>query len=202
MFRTKRKIKSSVDIHRRPKNLKIFKFTKLINPDYIYIGDNVIIDDFCFIYAKQDAPIKIGSWVHIANFSTLTGGPITLGNFVGISGGCRILGGTEDYKNGALMNPPIPEKYRNINRNGCIIEDFCFLGANSCVFPGITIKEGAIVGTGSIIRDNLEPWGIYVMKNGKMIKIKDRDKQKTYETAKKLSQEFANIRLLSILNDI
>ena len=34
------------------------------------------------------------------------------------------------------------------------------------------------------------------MKNGKMIKIKTRDKIKIYETARKLSEELNDIRLL------
>ena len=63
------KIKSSINNKESPINLKIFEFTKIINPEYVFVGDNVIIDDFCLLYAKEDAPIKIGSWVHITNFS-------------------------------------------------------------------------------------------------------------------------------------
>ena len=184
------KIKSSLNINERPKNLKIFEYTKIINPEYVFIGDNVVIDDFCLLYAKANSPIKIGSWVHIACFTSLSGGSITIENFVGISGGCRIYAGSEDYKNGALMNPPIPEKYRNVNRAEIILKDFSFIGANSCVMPGVTIGEGAIAGTGSIIRGDLEPWGVYIMKNGKMVKINERNKKKTYEIRDKLINEF------------
>jgi len=189
------KIKSSINIKTKPRNLKIFEFTKIINPEYLFVGDNVVIDDFCLLYAKKEAPIRIGSWVHIACFSSLTGGKITLGNFVGISGGCRIYAGSEDYKNGAFMNPPIPEKYRNVNRSGCIFKDFSFIGANSCVLPGVTIAEGAVAGTGSIVRKDLEPWGIYIMRDGKMVKIKERDKKKMIQNSVRLKKEFQNIRL-------
>ncbi len=191
------KIKSSINNKESPINLKIFEFTKIINPEYVFVGDNVIIDDFCLLYAKEDAPIKIGSWVHITNFSSLTGGPINIGNFVGISSGCRLIGGTEHYANGALMNPPIPEKFRNVSREGCKLEDFSFISVNSCIFPNVIIGEGTVIGAGSIVRKDLEPWGIYIMKNGKMFKINDRDKEKTYEAAKKLANEFPQIRLLS-----
>ena len=37
------KIKSSINNEESPKNLKIFEFTKIINPEYVSIGDNVII---------------------------------------------------------------------------------------------------------------------------------------------------------------
>lgn len=193
------KIKSSINVKEKPKNLRIFEFTKIINPEHVFVGDNVVIDDFCLLYAKPDAPIIIGSWVHIANFTSLTGGPITFGDFVGISSGTRVIAGTDHYANGSLMGPAIPDKYRNVKRDGCIIEDFCCVGANSCIFPGVTLGEGAIVGTSSIVRHDLEPWGIYIMKNGKMIKINTRNKEKTYETARKLSEEFKDIRLLNNL---
>lgn len=184
------KIQSSINNNQKPRNLRIFEFTKIINPAFLFVGDNVIIDDFCLLYPKEDAVIKIGSWVHITSFTSLTGGHITLGDFVGISGGCRILGGTEDYRNGSLMNPPIPEKFRHISREMCILKDFSFVGANSCIFPGVTIGEGAIVGAGSIVRNDLDDWGIFVMKNGKMIKIKTRDKFKTYRTKEDLLKEY------------
>ncbi len=189
------KIKSSIKTNEKPRNLKIFEFTKIINPEYLFVGDNVIIDDFCLIYAKKESTIKIGSWVHIGCFSSLTGGKIILGNFVGISGGCRIYAGSENYENGALMNPPIPEKYRDVDRSGCVIKDFSFIGTNSCILPGVTIGEGAIVGAGSVVKKDLDPWGIYIMKNGKMVKIKQRDKNKTIKNAIKLQEEFQNIRL-------
>ena len=194
------KIKSSADINTKPINLRIFEFTKIINPEYIFVGDNVIIDDFCLLYAKEDAPIKIGSWVHITNYSSFTGGPINIGNFVGISSGCRLIGGTEHFANGALMNPPIPEKFRNISRKGCNLKDFCFLGVNSIIFPGVTIGEGAVVGAGSIVRKDLEPWGVYIMKNGNMEQIKERNKKKTIQSSTKLQEKVQNIRLVKFDN--
>lgn len=53
-------------------NVRIFPGAKVIGREHISIGDNVIIDDFVFIYAT--APMFIGSYVHIASFSSITGG--------------------------------------------------------------------------------------------------------------------------------
>ncbi len=71
------------------------------------------IDDFCLLYAKPDAPIKMGSWVHIVSFSSLTGGFVSIGDFVAVSTGSRIIAGSDHYGDGALMNSLIPEKFRN-----------------------------------------------------------------------------------------
>jgi len=188
-------IKSSINKKDKPFNLRIFDFTKIINPEYVFVGDNVIIDDFCLLYAKPDAIIEIGSWVHIASFTSLTGGPVEIGDFCGIASGCRIIAGTDLYENGALLGPSIPEKFRNLNREGCVLKNFCFIGANSCIFPGVEIGEGTVVGAGSIVRKNLDPWGVYVMKNGNMEKIKERDKNKTIQNSVKLQNEFQKTRL-------
>ncbi|MFX1303224.1 MAG: acyltransferase [Promethearchaeota archaeon] len=183
------KIKSSISYGRKPENLHIFEFTKIINPEFLFVGDNVIIDDFCLLYPKEDAVIEIGSWVHIASFTSITGGPVKIGNFCAIASGSRIIAGSDHYANGALMNPPIPEKFRNVSREGCIMEDFSFLSVNTIVFPGVKISEGAVIGAGSIVRKDVDPWGVYIMKDGNMVKIKERDKAKTIQNSIKLKQE-------------
>ena len=193
------KIRSIFDHTLSPSNLKIYEFTKIINPEFIFVGDNVIIDDFTLLNANKESIIEIGSWVHITNFSSLSGGPIKIGNFCGISSGCRIIAGTEQYQNGALMNPPIPPKYRSINKAGCVMENFSFLSANCVLFPGVTVKEGAIAGAGSVIREDLGPWGVYVMKNGKMVKVGDRNKEQVYQNAKNLLQEVKDNKTFKIL---
>lgn len=190
MNEMKNLIKSSIDPNRTPINLQIYDFSKVINPEYLFVGDNVIIDDFCLIYAKKEAPITIGSWVHIVNFASLTGGPITIGDFIAVGGGSRILGGSDQYLEGALMNGPIPEKFRNLNRKGCILKDYCFIGVNSVIFPGVVIGEGAVIGAGSVVRNDIEPWGVYVMKNGKMVRINERDEKKTKQNSALLLKEY------------
>jgi len=85
------------------------------------------------------------------------------------------------------MDPPIPEKYRNVSS---ILEDYSFISVNCCIFPGVIIGEGTVVVVGSIVRKDLELWGIYIMKNGKMIKIKDRNKRKTHKIKEKLIEEY------------
>ena len=97
------------------------------------------------------------------------------------------------------MGPLIPKKYRNLNRNGCVIKDFSFIAVNCCIFPGVIIGEGAVVGAGSIVRKNLEPWGVYIMKNGKMVKIKERDKEKTFKNAKNLLKDVNDTKLIEHL---
>lgn len=160
-------------------SVKTFEFTKIIGIENIEFGNNIIIDDYVLIYAKKK--MRIGSHVHIACFTSITGGEeFVMEDFSGISQGCRILTGTEDFKDWGFGNPTIDESYRNVTRAPIRIGKFCLIGANSVVLPGVTIGEGAVVGAGSVISKDLEPWGIYVANR----KIGERNKEavlKTYE---------------------
>jgi len=142
-------------------NVKTFEYTKIIGLENIEFGKNIIIDDFVLIYAKEK--IKIGSFVHIANFTSITGGDeLVIEDFAAISQGCRILTATDDFKCFGFGNSTIDNQFRNIKSLPIKIGKFCIVGANSVVLPGVTIGEGATVGANSVVTKDLEPWGIYV----------------------------------------
>ncbi len=166
------------------KGVKTFEFTKIIGLENIEFGKNILIDDFTLIYAT--APMKIGNYVHIASFTSITGGAeLILNDFVAISQGCRILTGTDDFVSWGFGNSTIDEKYRNAKREPIEIGKFCIVGANSVVLPGVTIGEGAMVGAGSVVTKNLDPWGVYIGNK----KLKDRDKKRVLKTYNKFLQE-------------
>lgn len=156
-----------------------FEYTKIIGIGNIVFGKHIIIDDFVFIYAKNT--IRIGNYVHIACFSSMTGGEaIDIGDYSAISQGCRILTGTDDFTDWGFGNSTIPEEYRNTKRAPVKIGRFCIIGANSVVLPGVTIGEGATVGACSVVTRDLEPWGVYI--GNRRIKERNRDAVlKTYE---------------------
>jgi galactoside O-acetyltransferase len=53
--------------------------------------------------------------------------------------------------------------------------------------PGVTLKEGSVVGSNSVVTKDTEPWTIYLGSPAKPIKL--RDKSKIIENAKKLGYE-------------
>ena len=134
--------------------VKTFEFTKIIGLENISFGKNILIDDYVFIYAKDE--MKIGNYVHIACFASITGGSeFILEDFSAISQGCRILTGSDDFKDWGFGNSTIPEEYRNTKRAPVHIGKFCIIGANSVILPGVTIGEGAMVGACSVVTRNL-----------------------------------------------
>jgi acetyltransferase-like isoleucine patch superfamily enzyme len=143
------------------KNVKIYEFARIIGIENIEFGEHIIIDDFAFIYAKKK--IKIGNYVHIGGYSSITGGEeVVFEDFSGLSMGCRIFTGSEDFIGSGFGNPTVPEEYRNVKRAPVCIGRFAVVGANSVILPGVTIGEGATVGANSVVSRNLEPWGVYL----------------------------------------
>ena len=152
--------------------MKTFEFTKIIGLEHIEFGRNIIIDDFVLIYAKDTT--KIGSHVHIASFTSITGGgKFVTDDFSGLSSGVRIITGTDDLKEWGFGNPTVAEQYRNAKRGTVSIGRFAILGANAVILPDVDIGEGAAVGAGSVVSKTLEPWGIYI--GNKKIGTRDRD---------------------------
>ncbi|OBQ13741.1 MAG: acetyltransferase [Anabaena sp. LE011-02] len=176
-------MQNSVDKYGIP-GVTTFEFTKILGLENIEFGRNIIIDDFVFIYAKK--PIKIGNYVHIASFTSITGGEgFIMEDFSGLSSGVRIFTGTEDFQEWGFGNPTIDEKYRNTKRAPINIGKFCLIGANSVILPGVTIGEGATVGAESLVTKNLEPWGIYIGNR----KVGERDKLGVLENYQKFLSE-------------
>lgn len=154
---------------------KIFPTAKIISkPGTCTIGDYSQIDDFVFI--NSGLCLAIGRYVHISSFSSIIGGgKFIMGDFSGLSAGCRIITGSDDFTEGYLTNPTVPRELRNVRLGEILIGKHAIIGSNCVVMPDVEIGEGVSVGAGSIINKDLEPWGIYVGYNPKKIGERDRD---------------------------
>lgn len=151
---------------------KIYEFAKIINSHKLFIGDYSQIDDFVFLNAGQGT--TLGKFVHIASFSSIIGGGhFEMEDFSGLSAGCRIITGSDDFTGSALTNPNVPEKYTNVSLGRVTIGKHAILGTNVVVFPNVTIGEGAAVGAGTIVRKNLDPWAVYAGPDCRVIRKRE-----------------------------
>ena len=108
---------------------------------------------------------------------------LEIGDFSAVSQGCRLLSGSDDFTDWGFGNSTIEESFRNVKRAPIGIGNFCIIGANSVVLPGVTIGDGAAIGAGSIITKDLEPWGVYLGNK----RIRERDKEGVLNTYRKFS---------------
>lgn len=167
-------------------NVKVFKKSVIINCKNIHLGDGCQIDDFVHIIASKC--VHIGNRVHIACFTSIAGGgEVILEPYVGLSAGCRLISGSEDFLGSGMTNPCVPEKFRKVNRSFIHIKKHAILGTNTIVHPNITIGVGVATGSATLVTKNLDDWGIYIGAPAKM--FKKRPKEIILELEKNLIQE-------------
>ena len=147
---------------------KIYELAKIVNKENFSIDRFSQIDDFVFINAGKKT--VVGKFVHIGSFcSVIGGGEFYMEDFSGLSAGCRIITGSDDFMGGGLTNPTVPAKYTNVKQSFVKIKRHAIIGSNVTILPGVTIGEGAAVGAGCIVRKDLAPWSIYAGQDCRLI---------------------------------
>ena len=144
------------------KKIQISPNVTIIGSDNIQMGDNVRIDDYTIISAKEGF-LKLGSNIHIGGQSYLgCGGGIEIKSNVNIAQGVKIYSKINDY---------LSEKKKNKIILGLVkIEKNVILGSNVVVIGKTKIKEGTTVGALSLVKQNLNSWSIYAGCPAKFIK--------------------------------
>jgi galactoside O-acetyltransferase len=152
---------------------RVYDSAKLVgNLEAFHLGAHSQVDDFVFLYVGESC--TIGRNVHISSFcSIIGGGTLILEDFSGLSAGCRLVTGSDDFTGPWLTNPTVPEAFTHVTRGKIHIKRHAVLGTNVVVFPGVTIGEGVAVGAGAIVRKDLEPWTIYAGTNPKPVGKRD-----------------------------
>ncbi len=146
------------------------------NPELVSLGNHVAIDDFCYITTA----LEVGDYVHLGPYSSIIGGKQALcvmKDFSGLSAGCRIVCGSDDYLGSGLTNPTIPAPYRgDVHVAPVVLEKHALLGTNCVIHPGVTVGEGAAIGSCSLITKDLAPWQIYVGVPARMTRARNRER--------------------------
>ncbi|MND30357.1 dTDP-4-amino-4,6-dideoxy-D-glucose acyltransferase [compost metagenome] len=141
----------------------------------IKIGNHVRVDDFCVLSAGEGG-IEIGSYIHIAVYSSLIGaGKITLADFVNISSKVAIYSSNDDYSGEYMTNPMVPAEYTNVTHADVTLAKHVIIGSGSVVLPGVNLHEGAAVGSLSMIIKDCEAFGVYIGVPAKKIKNRKRE---------------------------
>lgn len=156
-------------------NVLISDKASIYGASRIKIGSNVRIDDFCVLSAGEGG-IEIGSYIHIAVYSSLIGaGKITLADFANISSKVAIYSSNDDYSGEYMTNPMVPAEYTNVTHADVTLAKHVIIGSGSVVLPGVTLHEGAAVGSLSMITKDCEAFGVYIGAPAKKIKNRKRE---------------------------
>jgi galactoside O-acetyltransferase len=133
---------------------------------------------------------EIGSYVHIASFvSIIGGGEFAIGDFSGLSAGCRIITGTDDYRGPYLSNPTVPPEFTNHQLSYVHIGRHVIVGTNAVIFPGVRIGDGVSISACTVVRRDLDPWGIYA--GDPVRRIGERDREGILEMKRRFLEQLA-----------
>lgn len=162
-------------------NVQIDKSVLFIAPNNIHISDNVRIDAFCILSGAQG--IEIGSQVHIASYCQLiaSGGKITMQDFSGISSKVSIFTASDDYVNGTLTNPTIPDQFKKVKTGPVILEKHVIIGCGSIVMPNCILEFGCSVGALTFVNKTVLSGDVVAGQPAKKIANRNLSKLKEME---------------------
>lgn len=127
----------------------------------IVIEDDVMIDAFVKIKPTGGTgDLRIGAHSNINSGTVIyTGNGIDIGAHVAIAANCTF----------APTNHQISDRNRRIDeqgfmpsRGGIVVEDDVWIGANCVILDGAILRQGCVVGAGSLVRGELPPYSINI----------------------------------------
>lgn len=166
----------------------ISKNVEIRRPQLVKVGSHVAIDSGFYLTTGAE----IANYVHIGPYVCVIGGAngmLRLGNFTNIAAGGRLICVSDQFTGEGLITAPgIPSKFTNLIIAPIIFEDFVNVGASAVILPGVILREGTVVGAGSVVTHSTDPWTIYVGNPARP--LKGRPKERILEYAKQLGYPF------------
>jgi acetyltransferase-like isoleucine patch superfamily enzyme len=164
------------------------------NPGYISLGRNVVIEGGAEIQGLSQQGVTLGDQVTVGRLAMVRpsgyygremGEGLVVGDRSNIGPFCYIgCGGMVRIGQDVLMGPRVSIiaeshhfqdlaktiKSQGVNRRGIVIEDNCWLGANSVILDGVRIGSGSIVAAGCVVTKDVPGDSIVAGVPGKVIK--------------------------------
>lgn len=126
----------------------------------IELGNNVMIGPYSVIRASVlsnvGAGIRIGSGSSVDAYSYIgAGGPITIGENVIMGQHISFHAENHNYE-----RTDVPIKHQGTRRRGIVIEDDCWVGANTTFLDGAHVGRGCVIAAGTIVRGEVPPYSV------------------------------------------
>lgn len=156
------------------RNVVFERGVMVFHPENIEIGDNVYIGHNTMLKGYYRNLMRIGSNTWIGQNCYLhSGGGITIGDYVGLGPGVQIL--TLSHKLDDDVETPIIAREQDYLP--VVIEDNCDVGVGTIILPGVTLGTGSMIGAGSVVTRNVEPYSVVAGNPAKLIRkrLKSKD---------------------------
>ena len=129
-------------------------------PNLVRVGSHIAIDTG--FYCTTGA--QLGDYIHIGPYVTVIGGApalLQMAGFNTIGAGSRVLCASDEFLGAGLVGMSPPEFRDVVHVEPVIFETFASVGTNVVIHPGVTLGEGSVVGSCSLVTKSTEPWTIY-----------------------------------------
>ncbi len=126
----------------------------------ITIGDEVVIDSFVKIKpAGGTGDVTIGSRSFINSGCVIyTGNGVLIGSHVLVAANCTFAAVNHEYR---AKDRLIVEQRFMPSKGGIVVEDDVWIGAGVVLLDGAIVRRGAVIGANSVVRGELEAYGVY-----------------------------------------
>jgi virginiamycin A acetyltransferase len=127
----------------------------------IVIGDGAVIDSFVKIKpAGGTGDVTIGANTVINSGTVIyTGNGVEIGANVAIAANCTLAPTNHEFRD---RETSINHQGFMPSRGGIVIEDDVWIGANVVLLDGAIVRQGAVVGAGSVVHRELPPYSVNV----------------------------------------
>jgi acetyltransferase-like isoleucine patch superfamily enzyme len=139
-------------------NVIIDETVKIRNPEYISVGNNVQFYHGVYIETgnNEESFIEIGDNSHFAPYTILYGHKgLKIGSGVCVGAHVIIATHGEGYQ-----RTDMPMYQQPMSGAPIIIKDDVWICANSVITAGIKIGKGSIIGAGSVVTKDIQPFSV------------------------------------------
>lgn len=162
--------------------VRLYPLCKMIHAENASLDTEAKILDNVFIDAGKE--FLMGKYSMITWQVLIEGGAKThIGDRVFIGPGSKILTGTYEL-DGFFSMEFLPDGCGAVRFGDITIENDAYIGANCTILPGVTIHEGAVVGSNSLVTKDLDAWGVYVGSPCRKIRDRKKPTEDQYEKLK------------------
>jgi acetyltransferase-like isoleucine patch superfamily enzyme len=148
--------------------VRIGRGALVTHPETFEIGDGVFIGEQAFIQGRFDGRCVIGDHAWIGPQSYYDARDLVIEEYVGWGPGAKVLGSTHT---GIPIDVPIIQT--DLEIKPVRISAWADIGVNAVILPGVTIGRGAIVGAGSVVTTDVEPFTIVAGVPARLIRRRD-----------------------------
>lgn len=127
----------------------------------LVIEEGVMIDAFVKIkFAGGMGDVRIGRNSYLNSGVVIySGNGVTIGEDVLVAANCTLAPVSHEFK---VRDKKIVEQGFKLGKGGIVVEDDVWIGANCVILDGTVLRRGCVVGAGSLVRGELEPYSINI----------------------------------------